>query len=369
MDLSFLRPLYDDPPGADDGYASVYLDTTPSVQDAARRIALRWRSAREELAAAGADDATLDAVGEAVTSPAHDARGKCVFAAAGAVRLSVPLPEPPPRQVSRYAPLPHVLPLLKQLSPRVPHVRVGADRAGGQVIADGERRLVRGEQWPVHKVSTGGWSEQRLQRSAEETWAHNARLTAEAATAAAERVGAEFVVLGGDVRERAAVRGLLPPPLRESTVVVDAEVAPDSAAFDRAAREEAARRLEAATRERLDEYHVRMSVKDLPARRAVDGLAGTLDALRDGLASDVFLQVPGEPPDRLPGDGGAGDGGGDSAGADGDGDGDEARDTVIQAAASTGAGIFLLHPGTGDTSTGMFADGVGALLRAPLAAV
>jgi hypothetical protein len=286
-----------------------------------------------------------------------------VFAASGSVRLSVPLPEPPPRPIVRYAALPHVLPLLALLSPQVPHVRVGANRTGGQVIAGNERRPVHGEQWPVHKVSSGGWSEQRLQRSVEHTWADNARLTAEAATAAAERVGAEFVVIGGDVRERAAVRGLLPEPLRESAVVVDTEAAPDSAEFDRAARDEEARRLEAETRERLDEYHVRMNVKDVTVRRAVDGLAGTLDALRDGLASDVFLRVPG----WLAGE--PGNNGNTRDNGDNDDDSDEARDTVVWAAAETGARVFLLHPDAGTGDADALADGMGALLRAPLAAV
>jgi hypothetical protein len=60
MDLGFVRPLYEDPLEFGTGYASVYLDTTPSTEGAATEVALRWRSARDRLAAAGADDGTLD---------------------------------------------------------------------------------------------------------------------------------------------------------------------------------------------------------------------------------------------------------------------------------------------------------------------
>jgi hypothetical protein len=124
-----------------------------------------------------------------------------------------------------------------------------------------------------------------------------------------------------------------------------------------------------------------MNVKDVTVRRAVDGLAGTLDALRDGLASDVFLRVPGwlaseaadrEAADREAGNSQPGDsqpGNRDDNDDSGD-DSDEARDTVVWAAAGTGARVFVLHPGAGaGEGTDALADGMGALLRAPLAAV
>lgn len=70
MDLGFLRPLYDDaPPG---GYVSVHPDTTPSTESAAAELELRWRAARERLAADGADEAALDAAAEAFSGRDHE---------------------------------------------------------------------------------------------------------------------------------------------------------------------------------------------------------------------------------------------------------------------------------------------------------
>jgi hypothetical protein len=197
----------------------------------------------------------------------------------------------------------------------------------------------------VHKVSTGGWPEQRLQRSAEETWADNARRIAGAAAADAARTGAEFAVLGGDVRERTMVLGLLPSPLRDATVVIDKEVAADSAAFSKAAESEAVRRREAESRARLDEFRARMNGKDAAARRVAAGMAGTLKALRAGLASDLL--VAGDPDA--------------AAGAEADAG---RLDALVEAAAGTGAGLFFLPPDADPPR-----DGVAALLRAPLAAV
>jgi hypothetical protein len=187
------------------------------------------------------------------------------------------------------------MPLLAQLPPRVPHVRVAAARGGAEVLGVSAeatvavREAAGSHSWPVHKVSAGGWSEPRLQRSAEHAWAANAKETAAAVATAADQVGAEFVVVGGDVRERAMVTGLLPPRLRDNVVIVDRETAPDAAPFNEGADAEAARRAEAASRARLDEFRVRMEVRDLAVRRAAEGLPGTLAALRDGLAQDVLV--------------------------------------------------------------------------------
>jgi hypothetical protein len=63
MDLQFLRPLYE----GFGGYVSVYLDTSRDAEDPALAVDLRWRAARERLAGAGADDATLDALAAVVT--------------------------------------------------------------------------------------------------------------------------------------------------------------------------------------------------------------------------------------------------------------------------------------------------------------
>lgn len=393
MDLSFLRTVYENHPDGRGGYVSVYLDTTPTSADAPAELSLRWRAAHERLAAAGADDATLDAVEDVLSSRTHDAHGQAVFAAAGSVRLDSSLPLPPQEEIASYAPLPHVMPLLAQLPARVPYVLVAADRAGGQVLAvssTGEtvEGDVTGESWPVHKVSTGGWSEQRLQRSAEETWADNARLTADAALAVAQRVHAEFVVVGGDVRERTMVLDLLPPPLRDAAVVVDKETAPGSPAFTEAADAEVTRRTDSVSRARLDEFLVRMNGKDQAERRAVEGLRGTLAALRSGLASDILIARSGVADRDFDRDlagrnqatsdafaGGTevwvGPGLADAALAAEPGEReapwparDRADAALARAAAGTGAKLFFIPP---DADPPL--DGVGALLRAPLSAV
>jgi hypothetical protein len=380
VDLGFLRPLYEYPPDwPASGYVSVYLDTTPK-ENAPNEVALRLRAAREALAAAGADQATLDAV-LAANLDHVPARSHALFAAGGSVRLHGIMPESPSLgESSSYTPLPHVVPWLAQRPPRLPHVRVSANREGGQVLAvpgawpetqgDLETAMlglteVTGESWPVHKPSGGGWSQPRFQRSAEETWTETAKQIAGAVTAAAARIKAVFVVLGGDIREREILADELPKALRGNLVIVDREVELTAPAFDEAAWAEESWRAALDARARLDELRAQL---DRPPgeRRAVQGLDGTLTALRDGLVSDVLIADPAWQATVWIGPGMA------DAATERDqlaGRGvtdpvtDLASEALARAAAGTGAELHFLEPEAAETGW------VAALLRAPAAAV
>jgi hypothetical protein len=377
MDLDFLKSLYEN---ADDreaaGYVSVYLDTSPATENAAKELELRWRAGREELAADGVDAPALDAVGQHLTGRKPTAPGQAVFAHSGMVRLSAALPRPPRQEISCYAALPHVMPLLAQLPPQIPHVRVGAERTGGRVLtvsAEGTavNSTITGQTWPVHKASRQ--PEYSRQRSTEEAWAENGKLLADAVTRAVEQVRAEFIVVGGDEWERSALLGLLPAALRDAAVVVDREVDPDGTAFTAAAGAERARRAEQQSQARLDEFWVRMNEPDVTVRRAVEGLDATLAALRDGLAADVLVS------DDPAGDGAVGlaaawigPGLADVACTPeqlvqrgvADPVKDRADAALARAACATDAALSFM-PGDADLPAGW----IGALLRAPLAAV
>ena len=284
MNLSFLRPLYDET----GDYVSVYLDTDRSHENALTAIELRWNAARQRLAEAGAGQPLLDAAA-AVTGAPGQARGYAVFARAGAVAFTGTLEAPPRREIARLAPLPHLMPLLAQRRPPIPHLRVSATRVGGEIVAiggsgKGWRDWVSGQDWPVHKTSVGGWSEPRFERSVEETWDENAKKLATEVDAAAGRIGAQHVIVSGDVRARSLLIKHLSTPLRESADVLGEEVSADSQAMteaaDRALSDWAGRHC----RERFDDWQAKLA-----HGLAVQGLAGTMAAFRNGQVSDLFL--------------------------------------------------------------------------------
>jgi hypothetical protein len=285
MQLGFLRPLY----AGEGKCASIYLDASPTADDTADLLALRWRAARDKLAEQGAEAATLDAMDEVVIGAARQEPGLAAFARSGELRFSARLPHPPRRQISRYAPLPHLMPLLAQYPPQVTQLRVEADRAGGEIMAVRAadaimKERIEGVGWPVHKTSVGGWSQARYQRSAEEAWEENAKQLAAAVTAEARRAGTDLIVIGGDVRARMLLLEHLGKPLRDGAVVVDREVSVDSELMAEAAEQASRARTEQEARRRLDSFR-----SQLPHGTATEGLAETMAALRDGLASDVLI--------------------------------------------------------------------------------
>jgi hypothetical protein len=283
--LDFLRPVYDN----FGDYVSVYLDTERVHENAAEAVGLRWRHASEQLTDAGASQDTIDAVAEVLGDPDDVSPGRAVFARDGAVAFTGALDRPPRRQIARLAALPHLMPLLAQHRPPLPHVRVSATREGGEIVAiggtgQGWRDWVAGRQWPVHKSSVGGWSQDRYQRSAEETWAENAKALAAEVTAVAGRLGARHVIVSGDVRARTLLLNDLSQPLRQSAAVLDEEVNADSQAMAEAADRALSEWAQGHVRERFDDWQAQLA-----HGRGVEGLAQVLTALSDSQVSDLFI--------------------------------------------------------------------------------
>ncbi len=117
MDLGFLAPAY----AASGPVATAYLDTTSAVEGAAAKIAARWRARREELAAQGADEATLEAMGEAAGRDHGAGAGQVLVGGGGRLLLDGRLPAPPRRETASWGPLPDVLPMVSVLADAVPY--------------------------------------------------------------------------------------------------------------------------------------------------------------------------------------------------------------------------------------------------------
>jgi Bacterial archaeo-eukaryotic release factor family 2 len=226
MDLSYLRPLYASP----GPWASAYLDATRSVPDATHQIELRWQALREQLASRGVPAATLNAMAAAITGQPHR-QGRYGLAAFGAgtdVALVEPTPGPPPSDQADFGPLPHAMPLVTLRGEEVPYVRVLSDRTGADVTGLSAGGVARHEEvegsdtYPIRKVRGGGWSNPRYQRAAEETWKRNAGEVAAAVADLATDVGAEVIVIGGDVRAAPLIAEKLPRRWRDRVIVTDA---------------------------------------------------------------------------------------------------------------------------------------------------
>jgi hypothetical protein len=228
MDLSFLRPLYARP----GPWASVYADASRDAEDGAAAFELRLRGLTGRAVAAPADasapapaavSALADAMRERETRPGR--YGLAGFAAAPDAVFVYALPAPPRADLAAVGPLPHAMPLVAQRGEDVAWVRVVAGRTGADleaVDAGGMRRhaAVRGgETFPIRKVKGAqGWSHKHFQQAAEEAWKHNAGDEAAATAQLAETVGADVIVVAGDIRARELLAERLPARWRDRVV-------------------------------------------------------------------------------------------------------------------------------------------------------
>jgi hypothetical protein len=233
MELSFLRPIYARP----GPWTSIYLDASRDTQDARPALDLRWRALQERLAEQRADPRTVAALDAVVRGhdPMAGDYGLAAFATDGEVVLSEYLSAPPMKDLAAHGPIPHTMPLVAQRREQVPWVRVLADRTGADVDAMSAGGVPRhahvkgGNQFPIRRVKPGAWSQANFQREALVAWKRNAGDAAAATADLADRVGAEVVVVAGDVRAASLLAAQLPARWQDRVVQTDAGSRADGA--------------------------------------------------------------------------------------------------------------------------------------------
>ncbi|MGK5685403.1 Vms1/Ankzf1 family peptidyl-tRNA hydrolase [Actinoplanes sp. URMC 104] len=296
MDLSFLRPLFSRP----GPWASIYLDASRDDENAQHQIELRFRALAEQLTEAGADEATVAAMREAVLTQAYGTGryGLAVFATEGSVELVEPLSAPPPADTALWGPLPHAMPLVASRGEEVPYVRVQADHTGGEVVAvsaDGvpRTRHVKGSQsFPLRKVNAGGWRHLRYLHAVDDAWKRNAGDVAAAATDLADRVGAEVILVTGDPRSRPYVVEALPK--RWADRIVTADLTGDSDALDDVTVQAIADAADRQTRAVIDRFEAQAG-----SGGGSTGLADVVTHLTRGQVDTVLLVDDPSSTDRL----------------------------------------------------------------------
>ncbi|MCP2163730.1 Rv2629 family ribosome hibernation factor [Goodfellowiella coeruleoviolacea] len=293
MDTTPLRHVVE----ADGPFVSVYFDSSHNTEDAEERIALEWRSLREELANQGASTAILDALQTELEEAGPDVgrAGRALIGAGDRVLLHERLPVPPPTRVARYSPAPYLLPLVRLSNQGVPHVVVVVDRVGAELLAvdrDGEtvtEASVSGREHPVHKVRGGGWAHRRMQQHAENVVKHNIEEVAEETDRLVRRLDAPLLVLAGEVRARSELHDALPTHCR--SVAVEVEVGQRAAggdpdALDNTVDELVNRHRHLQQQEVIDRFRTEL---ERPGGQAVEGLDGVTTALREANAEVLLI--------------------------------------------------------------------------------
>jgi hypothetical protein len=308
MDVSFLEPVFTAP----GPYATVCADVTHNTENADQELDLRVRAVAEQLTEQGAPEVVVEAVrarllegnggGEAGTL-----RGRAVVVASdGSVLLDQALVAAPTREIADWSPQPEILPLLRQLPGRVPHIVVLADRVGADITyvgASGQvevEETVQGDDFQIQKVHVGGWAHHRYQHNSENKWVHNVDQVAEQLTSMARRLDPRFILVAGDVRARQILTD------RASEIWKDLVVSMDEGGRAAGADREPVDRREAELVAEHEARAVAEAVEQIEAASAhglaVTGTEAVVEALRKSQVETLVLADEPEDEKLLVGD-------------------------------------------------------------------
>ncbi|WP_431875539.1 Vms1/Ankzf1 family peptidyl-tRNA hydrolase [Amycolatopsis sacchari] len=269
-------------------FTSVYFEDSHDTEDAVKQLELRWRELRDQLAAQHAPDESLDALEAAVRDSSRPVgrSGRGLVAAGNAVVVDEQLDEPPAAPVTRVSDLPYVLPLTRYAKPGLKYVVATVDQVNATVRAYDEHGSeiaaddVTGREHPVHHVRGGGTAQYPMRQHTEETIRRNVADVAEDVTRLADRIGAELVVIAGEIQGRRAVCEALPKRLREITQeVTHSDVASEVVLTAKQ------RRLD----EVLERFHNALNSE---SGLAVDGLEAVTAALVEGNVETLLISDP-----------------------------------------------------------------------------
>jgi hypothetical protein len=295
MDVSFLEPVFT----ASGPYATVCADVTHTTENADTEVELRVRALAQQLTDQGAPEAVVEAVRSRLLEANEGGdvatlRGRAlVAAAAGSVVLDQPLVDAPRREVAEYSPAPDLMPILRQLPGRVPHIVVIADRVGADIsVASlvGRPEIedeVEGDSFQIRKFQGGGWAHHRYQHNSENKWIHNADNVAERIASLVRRLHPRFVLLAGDVRARQILSDRASDLWSE--LVVSMDEGGRAAGADREPVDQRAAEL-VAEHEAREEADAVEKIESAAAHGlAVTGTASVVEALRKGQVETLVL--------------------------------------------------------------------------------
>lgn len=204
---------------AEGPFVTVHVGAESAVEQAADRYDAAWRSLLKQLEEKGVREPVREALSGARGEHAEgEARLLVASVPDAKVLVAEPVSTRPAADLVQVSPLPDLLPLVSDLTARVPHVVVHADRTGADVDAFFDLRqvaqevTVKGRTLHLKKVPGGGWAHHRYQHRTENQWRENAKEIRETVRQLAEQVGAELVIGVGDDRELNYVREGLSQP-------------------------------------------------------------------------------------------------------------------------------------------------------------
>jgi hypothetical protein len=351
-------------------FVTVHVGAESAVEQAADRYELAWKSLLKELEAADVPEPVREALFAARGQHSDgDARLAVADLSSGSVVLSEPVSTRPSTDTSTVGALPSLLPLLTDLTARVPHVVVLADRTGADVAAyfdvdkTAHEVTVKGRTLHLKKVQGGGWAHHRYQHRSENAWKENGEDVADTVQQLAAQVGAQLIIAVGDEREVTMVQKALPQEWQATFLALPGGRGRDGSEelVPQRVRDAVALHVARETLDLLAEFAQERG----QAKRACDGVEDVVQALRKAQVQTLLLTTQ-----LTTGDGGTLFYGPDPAvigtsaadvaglGVDSPKEGPTV-DVLVRAALGTGADVQIVPHEPKEAPNG----GVGAVLR------
>ncbi len=203
--------------------ATVYLPSGSATTEADQQFEIHVKNARTNLERQGATSGLIDRVIAALDAHDHDdGPALLIVATPDDLLLDMTMDRPVERLVTSVGPTPLLLPMLATAQVDEPHLAVLLDRTGADVyFRDGVRAPidaleVEGNDVRVHRGHPGGWSQKRLQQTAENAWENNAT---DVIDAIIEEFGRDLpVIVAGDERAVGFFRSHLPKSMEQVLV-------------------------------------------------------------------------------------------------------------------------------------------------------
>lgn len=307
MTLDALKPLLD----TDGPFATVYLESGSPTEDAEHQIRLRWDQLRTQLAEAGADETTLEALDAAIMVEditEVQADGRVLVAGAQKVLMNSAWDAAlGAGDAAHWADHPQLGAYLRERASSVDMLVAITDQEGAvlrrvvasqeQTLNELEREVSGSANAPVQKPTEGAFS--TIQNRSDEAVKRNAKDIAESLDRIARRRRPDVFVLAGEVQGRSALREELSPALQEILVETDRGGAEDDGAEEALSQELG----------RIAAAHAEQSVGDTHGRfeqakahnQAVEGAEAVARAAQMGAIDTLVLHTehPGQDEARL----------------------------------------------------------------------
>ena len=193
-----------------------------------------------------------------------------------------------------HGPFPEIVPLLRHRAGERLILVVETGRDGADVSLQhlgrsaAQVQHIEGEDHPITKVSPGGWSQARFQRSVEEVWQRNQDEVAEEVDRIVREHRPEHIFVTGDAHARGLLLESISTDALALVVEVDADTRADGA-DDTALVEEIERTVGLADDARIDAVRDRAAERD--AENGAVGIAAVVGALQQAQVDTLLLDA------------------------------------------------------------------------------